>query len=514
MRFDPAVLQLTNRGSYYDTSDEQVQAGMKAFADFLAEDRELFALILQLPGSDYAKGRMAHMLLDQPDTRAVESRVNLPGDGAFSIRWKDAEFNLILAALRAMSPARALKNLLMLTRREMGRVNNRHTRRLVQAYLFERDTKSLDELLVKFRNKIRILVRHVGWPKWAWTELSNFLFNSRMEWGDASQRILRDYPKVFSYIRARELARAYGTTLGDSERAGMLDHFKTHIKALPYEVAMGFRNTFKLPIEPKDLMETAKLSERQKAGMQAAAAREGAQVELNPAKLPQRDLLRMFYLAATVGVDTNIPVEDIAAELLKRWQGKKLPLDLGRVVVIVDMSASMYGSPERPLAPVYTTVELLGALPGVETILWAGGEEKKEPKTNMVCHLPAGDTCLYPYFLQAVTMHPDTLIVISDGYENRVEGALNWCWKFLSRNGAPFAFYQFSPVFDAKKGGARALIPSIPAMPVENVQSIQTNLVVQMINQNPQAAKQALLKQAMPLLIGNKKEALDAEPTW
>ena len=153
---DNSILQFTPKGSYYNTQDQQQKSISETWNNFLNYDRFLFSLTMLLNCTAYSKGRMSHLLLSNPVKQSKSNQYELIEYGL----GFDYESEIILHNLRKESMARALKNLLMLTKKEFKRVNNSKTRKIILRFIFQRDNSSLEEMCIKFKKKLKVLIRH------------------------------------------------------------------------------------------------------------------------------------------------------------------------------------------------------------------------------------------------------------------------------------------------------------------------------------------------------------------
>lgn len=110
---------------------------------FLLYNRSTFISSMLLPLDSSLKGIMIYKLLDN------HNKVDHSND--------EYEMRIIMEILRKDDIEKSLKNLLILKNR---RINNSRTKRIILKFLFERDEESLENISIKYRNKVSDLISH------------------------------------------------------------------------------------------------------------------------------------------------------------------------------------------------------------------------------------------------------------------------------------------------------------------------------------------------------------------
>jgi len=512
-----SILQFTPKGSYYDTAEEQFKAYQEQVDELFRRDRSLFALISILPGTDYAKGVFAHKLLSNPCKEQYVNYNNLlPFEEKMSPqRWASwqalIEERVIAWNLKRMSPARALKNLLMLTGKGYKRVNNARTRRVILDYVFDRTDESLENLVLHYKQKIAKLLKHAIGEKKLYYIVKNEFFTKQMTRllnPPMRMKVLRFiynldvqddqfgvmYPKLKKYLALREWAAD-----GDADR------FLEGIEGFPFEVALGFRNTYKLDVGLDELHRACSKTKAQKIQSKKASERRGVEVDINYDKHDIYDLYKLFYACA---FDEGKAVEEKRSELEKikasitKQSKKKLDFDLGEVSILLDASGSMRGSDARPMHPFITSLTLMNRLPKVKEIAVTGGYfmQYGEEKSDVVL-APGGATNLCESFFKLKS--GETLIVFSDGYENQVKGFFE---KAVKASEDKFEnILHVNPVYAADAKGARRVISDVEPIMIDNSNYFKTALILTKIDADPRFVKK--------LLYGDYKKQIERRVT-
>jgi len=497
-QIDSGMLQFVPKGAYYEDQNEQIKAINDTWSAFFNYDRTLFCLTTLLNGTGFSKGAMSHMLLSNP--QAVTGREIVPAGLAFDYESKVIMYNLI----KERTP-RALKNLLMLAGKEgKRRVNNSRTRHLILEYVFNRDHHELDNLAINYKGKLKTLIRHALGKQ----ELTKILFGDHQLF---MKRIGRYHPDAFPvicYVFNRPLQKNVVYTrfakidqvqeLSKAAKAGDVDSFKKHMKGLPNLTVMGYRNTYKIPVELSIVYEKAKMGSRQSLQMESAAKKAGTKIKVNYKNQDIYDLWKAFYHKVTIGDQSNI--KEVTEAIRFKMDSKK-KIDIGEVVIVIDASKSMQGSDTRPLHPFLTALSISSMISNVKDVLYVGG--KIHPQTDGVI-IPSGATDLWRGLVEAVLTGTKKIIVISDGYENSVKGLFDHVYKHFKKSGHDFELMHINPVMsaDAKSGTVRKLTEDVTPLPVSSHKYLETEIIFNQMIENREIVKQLLIGKYKNLIGG------------
>jgi len=505
-KIDSGMLQYTPKGAYYEEKDQQFNAVKKMWDGLFEYDRVLFALTSILNGTGFSKGAMAHKLLSNPVVS--KTGMELVPDGL------DSEFErkVISYNLSNQTMSRAIKNLLMLAGGELhSRVNNSRTRKVILEFLFNRDNKELDSLAINFKSKLAKLVRHALGKQDLFKILNGdmqlfekkigkynthafpvicHLFNQNViNFGEVKAY----FPNIDCYWGAKAAAHA-----------GDIKEFEKLICKLPWRVAMGFRNSYKLDIDKSKILGDSKMSTKEELTMEAAVKRSGAKSRtVNYKAQDLYDLWKALYFKMANNESENI--EKISEAIDARTE-KLSKLDFGEgCVVVLDASHSMFGSDERPLHPFLTGLCIIASIENVEDVFIISGKWKEIEGTDKKVVFPANASPLWRGLVDAVATGAKNIIFISDGYENSVKGMFNHVYKHFKDTGHEFNIIHINPVFsaEAKTGTTRTLAEDITPMPVGNYKYLETEFIFNQMLENTEAVKALLVHKYQKLIGGS-----------
>jgi len=504
LQIDSGILQYIPKGSFYEGTDEQFTTVLRMWQTLFTQDRVLFSLLTLLEGTGFSKGAMNHMLL-------ANSQTGTGTDLTTEALPEDFEKNIIRHNLEKLAESRfsrAIKNLLMLTGSEgFVKVNNARTRKLILEFIFSRDPKNLDSLAINFKSKLRKLVRHaLGkqtvykilegderlFKKWIgrYNEFSQPVFFHLFD----KEPVLKG--KVTGYF---PLIGQYWN-LKNAAKAGDVEKFKKFMKGMPQRTVIGFRNSFRLPIDLSTIYEKSKLSDREKIQSEAAVKRSGAKVsEINYKKYDIYDLWKAFYFKLLSNDTENM---DKISEAINFRSDKADKIDVGPCAVVVDASRSMVGSDERKLHPFLTSLSVLSILENVQEVIYVGGKQVQTPMGKAI--IPMNHTDLWRGLIKAVKTGAPTIVVLSDGYENAVKGMFQHTYNHFMNNGKKFNLIHINPVFSgtAKKGTARSLTSDTKPIPLADYKLIETELIFNRLLENREMVKSLLINKYNKLLGG------------
>ncbi|MFW5962321.1 MAG: hypothetical protein ACOCQR_01785 [bacterium] len=507
------VLQATPKGSYYESTEEQLQKIQEQFDALFEKDRSLFACSSLLESTNYAKGVMSHYLLsnpyndEKPDFSLMESWNSLIEDV------------IILYNLRNMPTARAIKNLLFLAGRKDGldfaRVNNTRTRKIIVNYIFGRDDQSLEYLILKYRKKIRKLLKH----SLGYSDLMRIVhqgkgykkqFNKYFKAIDNASSSWFNYKRIQSilaFLCNIEIEVVYKfdkfnlyKDLVSLAKKGDSEAFQLKIEAnpniIPIETLEGLRNCFQLDVSLKNITENSNMSNKQKLRRQRSSKKRDVNVQVDYKKMSLYDLIK--YTFSQAEDEGEINEQELFEAIEYRKEKEQLKTNLGdNVVVIIDKSDSMKGSKQRPLHPIVNALSIAYTL-GDVTILEAGDNEGV---------FPQGDTCLATSLIEAVKLNPDTIVVISDGFENRVKGLFNHVYQELKARDYRFNLIHINPIYAANQKST-SLVKDIEPIAVDNNRMFETHLTLTLLEEKPELARELFITKLKNIMGSDNYEKL------
>ena len=515
---DQSMLSFIPRSTYYLTLEEQVKAVESSWESLLELDRELFTLLMVLPGTHYAKGRMMHYLLSN-STGKKRSHHDMRIFGEIDELIED---HIILHNLRQMPMASALRSLMFLAGvdyagRTLKKVNNKRSRRIVMNYIFDRDKKSLESMVVKFRSKLGKLLTHA----FGQVDLYRLFrhFDTRPMTKYCRNIFTGDY---FNYnLCLSTIAFVFGKYDDVTDLGGVVEDYMEMANAaknkdvavftdilkkgsIPYEVAMGFKNTYKLDVSMEDIHSKGHKSEREKLKSKESAKKVGVDTEVDYEKQSVEDIMKYLYLK---GVDEGVydaEIERLLNILINKLESNELDIDFGRVGVIVDNSASMAGTETRKYHPIITAVILANQIPNVAKYSFSN----VDAKDARLLIRPEGNTELWKCLLDVAEENVDTVIVISDGYENTVEGLFEHVYNSIRNNGKTFDLVHINPVYDSTVKGAKRLVNDIKPIEVTNASLFKSQYILNVLTSGEVVKVKALLKDMFNKQIGGNKYEL------
>jgi hypothetical protein len=139
------------------------------------------------------------------------------------------------------------------------RVNNTSVKRQIFRFIFDRDEASLVNLVINYRGKVRDILSHA---------LGNGAIVKILSSKNEYKKVLKKYTnfdcvnivnhlygKPIDFTRKRFEKIDHYYALRHSAVNNKIEDFKSEAMHLPFEVVLGFRNTFKLPFSYNDIKE-------------------------------------------------------------------------------------------------------------------------------------------------------------------------------------------------------------------------------------------------------------------
>jgi len=484
-KFLDTAATATARATFYNTRAEQETAVEAVHQDLFALDRGIYTAALLLPGvTDFSRQIGAVRLL-----RTAQS------DGLLS---PEQEGSAVRGLLRMLPPQRMLKMFGML---RAERVNNARTRRLILSTLLGAD--NLEFWAVKYRRKLATALIH-AWGRRTASIVRAVLAKPADDRTDKERQIVQRHVHRFvnghDHDRVEQCVRF---VLGDEDgltlrRLAAYRGAKTDLLAgrvLPFETLEGLRSRFHRGKTSAEVLALTKshLTTGQKMGMQRKAAESDVAIEFDPA---QYDAVRLYVYAYEMGSS-----ETIRDELLRkaRATAERLPVRFEHVGILLDVSASMVGhetQARRPISVALALRDLLAETAERATIATSDG--RVAPAAELI--EPAGDTSLAAGLIAVLRREPDTVFVLTDGYENAPAGRFAEVVRAVRRMGVKTPIHQFSPVFAAEARGIRSLCETVPGLPVSKPEAIGLGLLKALFEADVERGAAALLGMVRPTI--------------
>ncbi|HET9621501.1 MAG TPA: hypothetical protein VFP84_09055, partial [Kofleriaceae bacterium] len=424
LTFISACFACTGQREFYADSRGQ-GVSIKFLHDYvLGNYRALYARVLACGINDFNQAEILFRLL------ATGGRV-APADRAL-------EGALIFRALDRLPTQRAMR---LLSRLAAARVNNRRTRAIIRRFLTT--MRDREFRAIKYRHHFRAAAAHAHVP-----------FD-----GELAQLFVKGW---------RE--RVYHTPLFESFRRA---HFAaSSIYDLPYSIAEGLARKHAVPRDVFLARIAPRMTNLEKLRLQdATRAALGAAVDFDPARLSPTRLAS--YIVSLPGADRLARRAELAAALdaSAARAVRRTGARLGKVACVLDRSWSASGSSEkrrRPLAVALATSAFLRAAAAEHRAFWTF------PTADELLVDAVGHTDLVTPLLAAMAWQPDTIVIVSDGFDNDPPGTAG---ELLAAARAarlcPFTVHV-NPVFDDISLGPKPLGPAVPTMGLRDAEDLPT----------------------------------------
>lgn len=388
--------------------------------------RRLYARSLSLGLNDFNRAMIVRNLLTAGSPPDPEQRVE--------------ENGLITATLAGLPPPRVYR---LFEKLAQNHVNNRRTRAAMRRFVVDQRDPHFDA--VKYRRRLRVAARHAHIP--LDPETTRFL-QARPGELSASEFTV---PLFQTYARAR--------------------YSKDALFDLPFSVAEGL--AAERGIANDELLRRGQrnMSSGEKLRSQARADRANVKLDVDLDRMP---LTRLAIWILSLdprerGARHQQLTDALRAAADRTYQ--QAPAALGRVAVVADRSYSASGSYEkrhRPLAVALGTVHLLQRAADQCTVFWAPSLTR--PHIEVTAR---GQTDLATPILAALRGEPDTVVIVSDGYENAPPGLAAQVVDAFRRHvptSEPTSFVHLNPVFDADNLTPRSLGPALPTVGIRDAE--------------------------------------------
>lgn len=441
----------TGQEEFYNTKKEQRESLFAGHKPVLEKYREFYALLLVSTINDLNKQIIIFNLLKHGNTTPIEQKV--------------FENKLIMQALNGMHTNRAYNALEMLAD---NKVNNKRTRKVVEDFLIGR--KNYKYEFVKYKTKVKKIITHNHLFKN--NEVWDFLFDKKK---DFSEPLFNDYRKAKTDIEA-----AY---------------------RLPYSIAEGFASFHK--VDRAVFLKKIKdqMTDREKIRLDKSSKEQGVNVDADWTKASLRDMYIYLY-----SLDRKpVKFEEVIANRAKE-EAKNIPYRYERLAVVIDNSASEYGSEEKkyhPIASQMAIAKVLGELSNNVSFVYTNNAGE----TMGAVHLPnvGGDTNIAGALMKALHEKPDAIFILTDGYENVVSGAtaqvINAFKRQIDKDNKVLIM-QISSVYAAESGTVRQLSELAPNMGIRDNNQLSGVLLLGTMEHN----KDATLAQFVTYLKGRVRE--------
>lgn len=491
----------TNRATHYNTKEEIEKARVALHKAVFSIDRSIYGCLFCLPGvTDFARQKAVTAMLGNPWEN--------PSNGVLTIDHEKKIIKFLTSSLQANRMINLFVNL------KKERVNNSRTREVILSSLL--NSKSLELWAVKYRDKLKAALEHT-WNVRR-TGILKSILNGKLgnyRFDEKEKSIIYDlvgkYLEGSSRPFVNKVLQCVSFILGNDEEytLDLLKAFKetkTDISKgsrLPIEVLEGLRSTYHKDTPHAQVLELTKktMTTKQKRLVQKSAKKAGVKVDFDPRKYPMVDL---YIYAFEMGWSKEI------AKALKEKAivaAQSLPFHFDRIGILVDDSESMRGSEDQKLRPAAVTLatrDLLACAGNKAIVITSSG---KKTGLGQMVH-PGGETDISESFLKLLENEPDSIFILSDGYENAPAGRFSEVLMLVRKIGATTPIYHINPVAAAEsKSAIRQLDETVSTLPISNPQQIGLTLFKAMLETDPKKGLLSLIGVALPLIETQKEVA-------
>jgi hypothetical protein len=480
------------RSTHHNTREEQQRAELGVHEALLSLDRDLYALFLRVPGVTdrarqvgiknllgSARGQRRGLIDDVMERRILAELVaELPAARVFKL----------FEALRVGSAGEGIR-----------KANNARTRKLILRTILASDRLAL--WAVKYRAKMRAALTH-AWGQRTAGALRSILAREDALWTAKERSIVREHIDRFGPPDVAKVHACVGFVLGNENRTSvpLIEAFtaaKRDLSAgarLPPEVLEGIRSVFHKDTAKEEVLRitAGSMTKAQRMLVQKRAAAADVDVKMDPADY---DAVRLYVYVFEMGM-----TEAIARALVAKGReaSRGFPVRYASLGILVDASASMFGSAEQKLRPMATTLAVRDMLQhvGRASVVVCGGAASA---ADWMTIRPCGDTSLAEGLIDLVAEGPEVIFVLSDGYENRPRGRFAEVVAGLRSIGIATPIIHLSPVFAAEAGGVRELAPGlVPTLPVERPAGLGLSFLRGLLEADPVRGIEALVRLTLP----------------
>lgn len=488
VRFLDVATTSTGRATTYNSREDQQFSEMMVHRAMLQADRDLYAVLLLLPGmTDHARQVGVRLLLSR---EASGTRLS----------YEIAQ-EVLYSIVRQLPPQRMIKLFESFRYGSesdgLHRINTAAARKLVLRMIL--GSKALVFWAVKYRFKLRSVLTHALGLRNS-SILLSIISKPVDEW-DRGERVFVRSQLLRHCPQKKELQvfAAYRFIFGKREESEPLfrDFYaaQTDLSAgsrLPLEVLEGIRSQYHPKVSQAELLSLAKgrMSKGQKLAVQKRAKKEGVEVDVDfSAYSPLRLYLYAYGCGLTEEIRTHLDEK-------ARKAAASVCVALDSVGVLIDASGSMRGHATQKFRPIATALSVR------DMLKYCGQSYLEEIAGGVIAEggliMPSGDTSLGTGFLRLVDLGVKAIFVISDGYENAPEGQFCEVLDAVRRLNIPQpAVYHVNPVFAAEGASVRRLSDEACLIPVGEPESFGVGVLRGLLEKDPEAALQGMTKMAL-----------------
>jgi hypothetical protein len=484
-KFANAVMSLMNlsgvdigRSTHYNTPEEAEKARAALHQELFSYDRTIYGCLFCLDGvTDFARQKAIKVLLSNPWRDTTDTLLTMVH-----------ERNIIEYLIKSLKPFQVFNIFLEM---KNDRINNARSTKAILRYIL--NSPKLDFWAIKYRRKIELIFKQ------CWSDLNAKVIKSillKLTLNADEARGLRNH--IIKYIDPKDkrpghlnmVKEAVSFILGNDIVCARSPVIKSYEESkldiekgtlVPVEILYQVRSTYHMDTSTKaDVLRITKktMTSKQTMRVQKSAKKAGTKVAFNPKSLPMVDLLIYAY---EMGMTEEILK---ALDEKAKKAASALPFKFNNVGILVDASFSMSGSEStkmRPIATALALARMLGHVGKKHMTVFAGGQSIPGQMIR-----PYGETDLANRLVDLLEKEPDSIFIISDGYENAPAGRVAEVIELVEELGLHLPIYHLNPVSAAEsKTGLKMLAKNISVMPVLKPETMGLTLLKKVIEQDP-----------------------------
>lgn len=466
----PSLLQFlevtesaVDRATFYNSLTQQEESVDNLHDSMMSHDRELYILTQGFSSLNYYN-RLAicrnvlfnngYLALEGGERKYARfsktTGARLFGGTSREVDWRELENEVILRTWASVPVTTLLRELVKWRKRHL---NNMRSRNLILRFIFGAD--NFCHWAMVYRKLLRSVLSHV------WGEAQTLRIKKDashyLRLGSVSDLLKSKVQKYLVKNTLKDVCEGLSVIMGDFNVPFTRPEYvqrqeargdASKIAGLPVDVALGLGSMHKdfdksTVYGSKKAQE--KMSAKQKVRVQRAAEKTGAAVEMDLATQNTSTIIRYGYER---GFD-----KDVTSAIAKRIksEAKKSPMRFGKAAVVVDSSASMFGSGQRKYFPIASGLSVALFVKEISDsceIIYTSETTAKFPR-------PSGDTDLAGAVVKAFMTKPEIVFLVSDNYENVSAGTLDSVIRAIRKVGIKTPLVNLNPVFASESTGVR-----------------------------------------------------------
>ena len=459
--FIDAAMVGTGRGTFYNSKEEQRAFVETAHQNLMSLDRDLYAMVVSLPGVNDFNRQMA--VINLLSNKRAECQLKA-----------DYEQAVVSRIVRSLPTQRMLKLFIMVRK---AKLNSGAIKRLILTELL--DAERLEFWAVKYRTKLRVALTH-AWGQRMTSILAGILSKPTVARTTREAAIVHKKLTRFTSGNPSAVEQCVRFIMGQETGltlTRLVDYRDAKIKfergaSLPVETMEGIRSRYHADRTSAEVLELSKkqLTVGQTIAIQRTAKAANVEVDFDPTRY---DSVKLYVHAYETGMTE--PILNALRGNAKRV-AKQLPLRYERIGVLIDASQSMFGvasQANRPIATSLAMRDLLIEVSEQSTVVTSHGQRSDFGQLIQV----SGDTSMSIELVRLLKDDPEAIFVLTDGYENAPSGRFSQTMAAIARMGIDTPVIQMSPVLAAESKGVRSLSPAVAAMPVSRTDALGLGLV-------------------------------------